>query len=172
MLKALILGTLFQQTTVTLAGIKERHTIYQQARQFADETGKPLLVVGAPKLLLFHGCGDITIDIDPNLGTPCDVELADVRQIPYPDGYFGAAFVSHVLEHLATIEDAEDALNELHRVADKVFVASPSKFSMIAWIHPGHHLWVTSSGDGYMLEQRSLPSRHKSYVIAFGVSNG
>lgn len=152
--------------------LNERHQVFKQARNYADSLGKPLLVVGTPKFRMTHPCGDVTIDLDPKLPKICNYEVADIRDIPYPSGYFGAAFASHILEHLPTIEDACQALDELERVSNKVFVASPHKSSIIAFIHPGHHLWITPSGDGYIIEQRGYPKitpREKAYVISLSV---
>lgn len=133
----------------------ERSRVFHQARLYADSVGKPLLVVGVPKsAFLYHPCGDVNIDIDPNICTPCEYQIADIKAIPYPDRYFGAAYASHVLEHLATVDDAKQALHELHRVADKVFIVSPHKSSLTAWLHPRHYLWVSATGDGVLLEQR------------------
>ena len=148
--------------------LKERRQIFKQARGYADSVGKPLLVVGTPKLAFpWHPCGDVTIDITPNIPTYCQYQIADIRDIPYHSGYFGAAYASHVVEHLATIEDAKAAFDEMERVADKVFIVSPHKSSLIAWIHPEHHLWVTPSGDGYVIEQRGNgDSKEESYIIS------
>lgn len=165
------IGLLAREGIQQAVEVKERRQIFQQARQYADSVGKPLLVVGAPKAITnYHGCGEVTIDINPDLNTLCDYEIADVRSIPYPDGYFGAAHVSHVLEHLPTIDDAVTALDELERVADKVFIVSPHKTSIFAWLYPEHHLWLTASGDGYIIEQRGKGNpRSESYVIAMAV---
>lgn len=153
--------------------INERQRVFAQARISADNEGKPLLVVGAPKSAFnYHPCGDTTIDINPNIPTNCDFELADIRAIPYPDHSFGAVYCSHVLEHLPTVEDACQALDEMERVADHVFVVVPHKSSIIAWLVPGHHLWVTLTGDGYLIEQRGNPQiqpREKQYLISTAI---
>lgn len=170
MIKSIIAGVAIREGLLQAVELKERHQIFDQARDYADSVGKPLLVVGAPKWGFSHPFGDVTIDINPRRGDG-EVEIADVRDIPYPDSHFGAAFCSHVLEHLSTIEDAVQALDEMERVADKVFVVSPHKTSLIAQILPGHHLWVTPSGDGYIIEQKNngAAGREESYVIALQV---
>ena len=133
----------------------ERRLAFTQAREYSNYVSKPLLVVGAPKRVVgSHPCGDVTIDIDPNIDSVCPYEVADIRAIPYPSNYFGAAYCSHVLEHLNTIDDAVQALREMHRVADKVFVVGPHKTSMFAQLHPEHKLWILPTGDGYVIEQR------------------
>lgn len=151
--------------------LKERRQVFRQARDYADSVGKPLLVIGAPKFRFTHPCGDVTVDISPEMAKFCDGQVADIRAIPYASGYFGAAFASHVVEHMPTIEDAVTAFNEMERVADRVFIVSPHKSSILAWLHPGHHLWVTPSGDGYIIEQRGKGNlrNEESYVISMEV---
>lgn len=169
--QTILLGLILREGHQQVVERGERRLVFTQARKYADSVSKPLLVVGAPKIVFGgHPCGDVTIDIDPSIPTVCDVTLADVRDIPFRSEYFGAAYVSHVLEHLPTVEDARLALDELRRVADKVFIVSPHKTSLVAWLYPDHHLWVTASGDGYIIEQRHtvLPDT-QSYVIALQV---
>lgn len=160
-------GLLAWQGTVWYKQELERHSKYEAARAYAKSVGKPLLVVGGPlgglnrKLtgVQGHGYGDVCIDVDPAAcaGAPsdCKVVVGDVRSIPYPDRYFGAAFASHVLEHLSTVAECERALAELRRVADAVFIAGPSKQAITGWVHPEHHLWVQQLPDGSVkIEQR------------------
>lgn len=169
--KLVIASLLVREVSEQLIELGERHAIFHQARDYANNLGKPLLVVGAPKSLPWvnHPCGDATIDINPDLNSPCDYLVADVRKIPYPNNNFGAAYISHVLEHLATIDDAYQALNELHRVADKVFVVSPHKSSIMAWVYPGHHLWILAAGDGFIIEQKGNTKHQGSYIASFVV---
>jgi len=170
-LLAAIAGTVLREGVQQSIELKERRQVFNQARDYADSVGKPLLVVGSPKFRFNHPCGDVTIDISPEMAKFCNGLVADIREIPYPNGYFGAAFASHVVEHLATIEDAKAAFDEMERVADRVFIVSPHKSSLMAWIHPSHHLWVTPSGGGYIIEQRdnkSLP-KEESYVISMEI---
>lgn len=170
MFSSIVKGLLIQQLAVNMMELYERHSVFRYARDYADSTGKPLLVVGGPKWSFSHSCGDTTIDIDPNLNSVCDYEVADIRAIPYPDGYFGAAYASHVLEHLPTLADGEKALRELHRVADKVFIVSPHKTSIIAWLHPDHHLWVKHAGDTIVLEQRGRAAESEEpYLISMEI---
>ena len=56
------------------------------------------------------------------------------------------AYVSHVIEHLPTVEDAGLAMYELRRVADHVVIVSPHWFDIINQFHPGHHLIVEPEG--------------------------
>lgn len=168
MLGLAFLGLAIREGFIQLNELDERHRIFRQAKGYANSVGKPLLVVGTPKHSFSHPCGDVTIDVAA--GQACDVEIADVRNIPYPNNYFGACYCSHVLEHLPTIRDAFTALSEMYRVADRVFTVSPHKTSLIAQLVSGHHLWITPSGDGYIIEQRGKGEpREASYVISMEV---
>ena len=77
-----------------------------------------------------------------------------VTQIPFLDKSFGAAFASHLVEHLPTTNDAKGALAELNRVAEAVFIVYPSRQSIAAWVKREHHLWVWQKGNVTYLEQR------------------
>ena len=152
------------QAGVMMAQNADRSKKYRLAKEHADKLKKPLLVVGGPwgarpyRALIktpAHGCGDVCLDVYPEACGQCsDTVVADVREIPYPDQYFGAAFASHVLEHLPTLDDCERAVSELRRVADAVFVSSPSKQSIFAWLVPDHFLWVNQDRDNLTVEQR------------------
>lgn len=141
----------------------ERNRAYNQAQAYALSVGKPFLVVGGPEgtnairhlfHMRAHGCGDYCLDVDAMACTGCQTVVADVRDIPFSDSFFGAAFASHVIEHMPTVADGKKAISEMQRVADEIFVVSPSKTSLIAWIHPDHHLWVKQTAEGVWLEQR------------------
>ena len=147
------------QFVMSLVENADRRRAWQTARDEADRRGRPLLNVGCPstRLLRAHPCGDVCLDSDIRRLAGCQAWeqcLADVREIPYPAGTFGAALASHVLEHLPTPEDAERALAELHRVAEVVYVVSPSPLNMVAWAVPDHHLWVSHWPDGSLTFQQ------------------
>lgn len=104
----------------------DRWKKFRQAKAYAEAVGKPLLVVGRPgnnHIKVYTG-GDVTIDLDPRVLKDCPQGgcVADVCCIPFPDGHFGAVFVSFVLDYLPSVDDFEKALGELSRVADKVFI--------------------------------------------------
>jgi hypothetical protein len=131
----------------------DRKLIYEKARNYSISVGKPLIVMGGTKGR--HGSGDICIDIDPK---SCQGALTflwgDIRAIPLPDKFAGAVFASHVLEHLYTVHDARIALAELLRIADRVYIVYPHKWNPMAWLHPGHHIWVSINGNYVLFEQR------------------
>lgn len=129
----------------------------RQARAYADSMGKPVLNIGAGTsgssfrawLLGPTLWGDVNLDIavsaDPR------VQYGDVQRIPYPDKYFGAAIASHVVEH---VDDPVRAVQELHRVADKVYILVPPWWAPHTWLHPGHQWFVSSDGAFHPLWQR------------------
>ncbi len=155
---------------------------YKAARAYTLEGNRPLLVAGGPwgnkrmrHLLRMpaHGNGDVCLDIDRNAmdGHPNGV-MADVTHIPFADKSFGAAFASHLLEHLSTIDGAKEALDELNRVAEAVFIAYPSKQSIAAWVIPGHYLWIWQKGGTIYLKQRgNSGSKNKEEYIVESTKN-
>jgi hypothetical protein len=166
------LGVVCWQLAVWSGEISQKNKRYDAAAACAREFGKPLLIAGGPwgnrgiRRWLntpAHGDGDVCFDIEQRAfeGHPCGV-IADVTQIPFSDKAFGAACASHLLEHLPTIDDAKMALDELNRVAKVVFIAYPSRQSIGAWLHRGHHLWVWQEGDAIYFEQRGDSAGEKS----------
>lgn len=117
----------------------DRSYKYSLARELAGS--KPMLVVGRPKGMEYD-CADVTLDLDPLVLSCPNGVVADVRDIPFQDKYFGSAYVSHVLEHLPTTRDAFIAWDELWRVSDNVIVSYPRWDNLIAILHPDHHLWI------------------------------
>ena len=152
------------EAAVLTAQQEDRDRKYELARAYADYVAKPLLVVGGPygatgfrraMNLPAHGFGDVCMDVDPSAcdgGAQC--VQADIRNIPFPDKYFGAALVSHVLEHLRHAEDCIDAVDELNRVADVVLVAYPTPDSVVASLIPDHFLWLRQEGNILFVEER------------------
>ena len=128
------------------AEFEERWRVYETAEQTARNTGKPLLVVGRPKGRHLCGvleAGDVCLDTDPSVCDEClNAVVGDVRSMPFfYDKQFGAAAVMHVLEHLHP-DEVVSALDELDRVSENVFIASPHKISLLAMIHPDHKSWI------------------------------
>lgn len=161
---ALILVIGVWQLVVWLGEIREKNRKYRAAFSHAHESGKPLLVAGGSlgtkwfrRLLRIpaHGSGDVCLDIDRRAvsGHPRAV-IASITDIPFSDKSFGAAFSSHVLEHLPGIEDAQKATAELERIADTVFLVYPSRQSIAAWLIPDHHLWVWQKDNTTYFRQR------------------
>lgn len=128
-----------------------------KARAYARRRNKPLLNVGAGTSgsALFGATlyGDVNVDLngrrDVPHGTPGVVTYANAEDLSdFPDGYFGAVFASHILEHLP---HPDVALREWLRVAggdaNALFVITPSWWAPHTWMHAGH-LWYFPDGQG------------------------
>jgi len=165
------------QLAVWLGEIRDKNKKYKAAKAYARDRNKPLLVAGGPwgynKLrhwskMPAHGNGDVCLDINRHaIGShPCGV-IANVTHIPFADKSFGAAFASHLLEHLPTTDDAKKALAELNRIAEAVFIAYPSRQSIASWVIPDHHLWVWQKSNTTYLKQRgkSGGKNKEEYVV-------
>jgi hypothetical protein len=161
----IFLGVGGWELAVWVVETRDKNQKYKAACTYAQERGKQLLVAGGPwgisrRRRWFigapaHGNGDVCLDVDQRAfwGHPQGV-IANVTHIPFSDKSFGAAFASHLLEHLPTVDDAKQALDELNRVAEAVFIVYPSRQSIVGWIIPDHHLWVWQKGDIIYLKQR------------------
>ncbi len=108
-----------------------------------------------------HKEGDVSIDIRASavIGWPNGI-VANVISLPFPDKTFGSAFASHLLEHLPDTASGRQALEELSRVADEVFIADPSRQSVAAWIIRDHHIWVRQENGIAYLKQRGSQFKH------------
>ena len=152
------------QLIVWLSETRDKNRKYRAASSYALKRNKSFFVVGGPwgnkaARRWFnkpaHGEGDVCMDIDRRAidGHPYGV-IADVTHIPFSDKSFGSVFASHVLEHLPTTNEAKQALGELNRVAEAVFVVYPSRQSIAGWVIRDHHLWVWQKGNKTYLKQR------------------
>lgn len=161
----LLLGLGVWQGEVVLGEAADRNKKYSEAEAYSKLVGKPFLLIGGPYgtsglrhlfNLRAHGCGDQCLDINAIACKGCPTVVADIRDIPFEDGYFGSVLASHVVEHLSTVDDGVKAIQEMQRVGDKVWIAYPNKQNIIAQLHKGHHLWVWEEANGFHLEQRGV----------------
>ena len=163
-LAVVVAGIGLWQLAVWLIESRAKSRQYKAACACAEAKGKPLLVAGGPWGVTrtrrrlnkpAHGDGDVCLDIDRRaLGEhPCGV-VANVTHIPFADKCFGAVFASHLLEHLPSVEAASQALAELNRVAEEVYLVYPSRQSLAGWAIPDHHLWVWQKNSTTYLRQR------------------
>lgn len=120
--------------------LEERHHYYRLARDYCSEVSKPLLRIGMRRSPLEPPNGDVTLDIDPSVERVSGGVLGDVRAMPFAGKQFGVCFNEHVLEHLRTASDVQVAVAECCRVADYAILLAPSPYSIVANLHPGHHL--------------------------------
>ena len=177
MLARFVWGIAAHQGAGIISRYTESHEKYAMAQAEARRLDKPLLVVGGPAgsadayqgvgwlqpftrtkaffQIKAHGCGDVCVDIEPHSCDGCNYVYADIMDLPFSNKEFGAAYCSHVLEHMPDADGCQLAWSELHRVADVVFVCVPPKTSLFAWMVPDHHLWVRQTGEGVLeVEER------------------
>ncbi len=169
------LGICSWQLLVWRGEIRDKTRKYEAAKAYARKQGKPLLVAGGPwgakrARHLFkmpaHGNGDVCLDIDRNaIEGLANGVMANVNHMPFSDKSFGAAFTSHLLEHLPSTDDAQKALAELKRVAVTVFIAYPSRQSIAGWGTPGHHLWVWQKDGITYLKQRGKSGGNEEIYV-------
>jgi len=165
------------QLAVWLGEIRDKNKKYKAAKAYALDRNKPLVVAGGPwgnkrirhwLNMPAHSNGDVCLDIDRQAISdhPKGV-IANVTHIPFADKSFGAAFASHLLEHLPTTGEAKKALAELNRIAEAVFIAYPSRQSIANWVIPDHHLWVWQKSNITYLKQRgkSGGNNKEEYVV-------
>jgi hypothetical protein len=176
------LGVVSWQIAIWSGETWQKHKRYKAAVSCSQKLDKPLLVAGGPWSntgirrwlnMPAHGGGDVCLDIERRAfdGHPYGV-IADVTQIPFSNKAFGAVFASHLLEHLPSTYSANKALDELNRVAEAVFLVYPSRQSVGAWLHRGHHLWVWQEGNAIYIKQRNNSRGEKiaKYIIVDEVS--
>lgn len=137
----------FSQVAVVKVEYFLRWKRYRDARSFAADRGKPLLVIGRPgSPLRLYGCGDVCLDTDDRVGKDCPAGgmVGDVSNIPFGDGHFGAVFCSHILEYLPAVPDAERAVSEMKRVADRMFLCYTLEWNILwRWFSAATNLWVS-----------------------------
>jgi SAM-dependent methyltransferase len=126
----------------------ERSYYWDVARAYSDAVGKPLLVVGMKRWPWQPPDGDVTVDLDPAvLGIPGGVQ-ANELSMPFSDKQFGACYNAHTLEHMASAEDVETAVNECLRVAEIAIFLCPSPYSIVANMFcPSHNLRLWFDND-------------------------
>lgn len=144
-------GVIVGEAVWGLFEVYEVKSLYQKAKEAAEVSGKPLLVVGRPDdgMTAIAGipdaCGDICLDVQGCPSCPVSVQASVEDLSQFGDGQFGAAFVSHVIEHVG---DPEKAISELHRVADNVVVCFPRAWTLGAVVNRTHCSWMGQNVDG------------------------
>lgn len=141
-LKVALIGAACYWGAVQLKEHVERQQLWGTARSYCDEVGKPLLRIGLRRSPLEPPNGDVTLDIDTAVTRIPGGVLGDVRNMPFPDKYFGAVVSEHVIEHLFTAEDVEQSISECVRVADMAIIEAPSPWSFGGLFHPDHKLRI------------------------------
>jgi len=110
--------------------LRQRKKMYKLARHHAGL--KPLLTIGTP--MGMYPRSEYVVDIAPRHKDDIKGDITNLDM--FKDKEFSTVFAPHVLEH---IDDIEKAYSELKRVADKVYICYPSRFSLISY--QPQHLW-------------------------------
>lgn len=152
MIGKLITGLVGAELGVSLVQRRlTRRRLWSEARARARETGKPLVVLGAPNngivgfFFTDYGCGDLCVDLQ---GCPeCRAALTGpaetvLEQIQTPS----VVFVSCTLEY---VTDIEKVYAECLRIAGRdLFVATVEPWSITSWLYPGARWRVLSASEG------------------------
>jgi hypothetical protein len=140
----------------------QRQRIYRAAQDRADETGKPLVIIGAPRaglvtrLLPTYGCGDLCVDL--NGCSTCAAQRKGDVAVVLADFANDSAVVC-VICTLEYVEDIDGAMAALTRVAGgNLFVARVEPWSLTAFVCPGaqRRLTAVPEGDGGQLTYKPL----------------
>lgn len=113
----------------------EKNVVTKEAYNYARHRGKPVLDFGCgiiPK-------GDYNVDITPRKAKNFkQIRAFEKPHLPFPDKFFASALCYHVLEHT---NNPQHTVNELNRVAERVFIITPNPFWWRTWLHFGHK-WI------------------------------
>lgn len=169
-LPILTAAALFEGTTL-VARYSARARLFKAAQARSQETGQPLIVVGAPDAggmtAIFgapYGCGDLCIDLNgcPNCQTQVKVDLGK-DQIPVAGGS-AVVFVSCVLEY---VDDIEAAWKELRRVAgENLFVAIVGGGTLTSYAFPGAKWILAPTETGFTATRISNDPRDGSSMFS------
>ena len=141
----------------------QRQAGYRKAEARARETGKPFVVVGAPRagwatrIVPTYGCGDLCIDMNgcPSCQVARRVDITDMAEF---EDDSAVLFVSCVMEYVL---DPAKAAQELQRVAGKdlfVFRLPSWTTAHITW-NSHQRILAAPMGDGVALRWKRVPWR-------------
>jgi len=116
----------------------EKNLLTQKAYEYARRRDKPVLDFGCG----FRPRGDYNADVKLRQAKNFIlIQSFEKPHLPFPNKFFASALALHVIEHTA---NPEQAIRELRRVAEKVFVATPKPYWILSWLHPDHkHVFYT-----------------------------
>jgi hypothetical protein len=113
----------------------KRTHVHAAALLRSRETGKPLLVVGAPDggVTAGYPCGDVTVDLAPSSACPSALQRDVADGLPFGDNTC-VVFVSCVLEY---VDRFEQAYAELARIAGPdLFIVRVEPWTATAYLYP------------------------------------
>lgn len=139
-----------------------RRQQYERALLRARETGKPLVVVGAPgngavnrALGPDYGCGDLCIDIEGCAGCATSATGPTELVLPELGDDSAVVFVSCTLEY---VDDVDRVWTELQRVSrGDLYLVTVEPLSLTAWFYPGARRIIGSATLGERLRYMPLP---------------
>lgn len=135
---------------------------YARAQRLAASTGKPLIVIGAPRrgfinvAVADYGCGDLCIDLEGCAGCERAVTGRAEDVLPFLPDDSAVVFVSCTLEY---VDDVELVWSELQRIAGReLVVVTVEPWSLTAYFFPGAQRRILSGAQaGGTLRYRPLP---------------
>jgi len=117
-------------------------TITKDAYRYARQRGKPVLDFGCG----FRPKGDYNVDIKLRIAKNfVQIRSFERPRLPFSRKFFASALALHVLEHTF---NPENALKELRRVAERVYVLTPRSLWILAWLH-SQHKWIFTNNEVY-----------------------
>lgn len=130
-----------------------RDRMYGEASDRARETGRRLVVVGAPhaglhtRIVPAYGCGDLCVDIQGCNECPASVQVdLDRQQVPGVADNSAVVFCSCVLEY---VQDPVASWRELMRMAgsrENLYLVTVDPVSLTALFYPGARWVVLDDG--------------------------
>ncbi|MBA7630599.1 hypothetical protein ES703_38122 [subsurface metagenome] len=117
-----------------------KEAAFEEARRLSNGKGIINLGCGPHRTFMAQviaGQPEVLANIDVALdGMPHFIQLdIESKSLPFGDKQFGAAYLSHVLEHLS---NWQFALAEASRVSDHVVVVLPHPAYFSGWLSPEH----------------------------------
>jgi len=155
------------QMIIWMLEIQDKNRKYKAATEYAQKSGKQLLVIGGPwgvksyRRLLdrpAHGNGDVCLDIDRRAleSHPCAV-VASCTDIHSPINPL-AQYSAVTFWNICRLRKWRTGSSEMNRVAGAVFIAYPSRQSLAAWIIRDHHIWVWQKDGKLFLDNARIES--------------
>ena len=136
-----IILIIIYELVITFIRKNRRRQLFNLAKQQADISGLPLLVVGDPYNGLAsivtgsdYNCGDLCIDITgcPKCENKIMISLEDFVEKYNLDDY--VIFISCVLEYVDDIDLIVGKLNQMNK--ENLFIVNVEYYSIVAYLYP------------------------------------